>query len=91
MPTSNRSDFHHLLRSASRTARTAVYGPVRTVVWEGRSREAPPYPDQVLVVDLCTNAVDGGFDVFEVVRPAIDRVRLAGQVDADREGMPVQA
>ncbi len=23
----------------------AVYGPVRTVVWEGRSREAPPYPD----------------------------------------------
>lgn len=25
--------------------RTAVYGPVRTVVWEGKSREAPPYPD----------------------------------------------
>ena len=25
--------------------RTAVYGPVRTVVWEGRGREAPPYPD----------------------------------------------
>jgi hypothetical protein len=24
---------------------TAVYGPVRTVVWEGRSREASPYPD----------------------------------------------
>ena len=22
-----------------------MYGPVRTVVWEGRSREAPPYPD----------------------------------------------
>jgi hypothetical protein len=22
-----------------------VYGPVRTVVWEGRSCEAPPYPD----------------------------------------------
>jgi hypothetical protein len=22
-----------------------VYGPVRTVVWEGRGREAPPYPD----------------------------------------------
>ena len=29
----------HLIR------RTAVYGPVRTVVWEGRSRKAPPYPD----------------------------------------------
>jgi hypothetical protein len=27
------------------TRRTAVYGPVRTVVWEGRSREAPPYPN----------------------------------------------
>ena len=25
--------------------RTAVYGPVRTVVWEGRGREASPYPD----------------------------------------------
>ena len=25
--------------------RTAGYGPVRPVVWEGRSREAPPYPD----------------------------------------------
>ncbi len=24
-----------------------VYGPVRTVVWEGRGREAPPYPDSV--------------------------------------------
>jgi hypothetical protein len=24
--------------------RTAVYGPIRTVVWEGRSREAPPIP-----------------------------------------------
>ncbi|HET7381170.1 MAG TPA: hypothetical protein VFJ59_01095, partial [Pseudolabrys sp.] len=23
-----------------------MYGPVRTVVWEGRSREASPYPDQ---------------------------------------------
>jgi len=22
-----------------------VYGPVRTVVWEGRGREASPYPD----------------------------------------------
>lgn len=25
--------------------RTAGYGPVRPVVWEGRSREAAPYPD----------------------------------------------
>src|SRR5208282_3868489 len=33
------------LRWACSTRRTAVYGPVRTVVWEGRSRETPPYPD----------------------------------------------
>src|ERR1700757_5280787 len=30
----------------SATSRTAVDGPVRTVVWEGRSCEAPPYPDR---------------------------------------------
>src|ERR1700726_3951252 len=29
------------LERVSATSRTAVYGPVRTVVWEGRSREAP--------------------------------------------------
>lgn len=27
------------------TCRTAVYGPVCTVVWEEGSRKAPPYPD----------------------------------------------
>ena len=27
------------------TNRTAVYGPVRTVVWEGSGRKARPYPD----------------------------------------------
>jgi len=32
-------------KEAGSIRRTAVYGPVRTVVWEGRSREAPPYPD----------------------------------------------
>src|ERR1700730_16938849 len=31
---------------ASLICRTAVYGPVCTVVWEGWSREAPPYPDR---------------------------------------------
>jgi hypothetical protein len=28
-----------------KTDRTAVYGPVRTVVWEGSGRKARPYPD----------------------------------------------
>jgi hypothetical protein len=27
------------------TRRTAVYGPVRTVVWEGRAGNRSPYPD----------------------------------------------
>ena len=34
-------------KRVSATSRTAVYGAVRTVVWEGRSCEAPPYPDHV--------------------------------------------
>src|SRR5665647_2835680 len=38
--------------SADLIHRTAVYGPVRTVVWEGRSREAPPYPDLRCVVAI---------------------------------------
>src|SRR6516225_1157784 len=50
MPTSNRSVSHPWSARVSATSRTAVYGPVRTVVWEGRSREAPPYPDIVLAV-----------------------------------------
>jgi len=28
------------------TNRTAVYGPVRTVVWEGRRSDPSPYPDR---------------------------------------------
>src|SRR5215467_6355898 len=46
MHTSNRSACHPCFNRVSATSRTAVYGSVRTVVWEGRSREAPPYPDR---------------------------------------------
>ena len=49
MPTSNRSVFHPCSKRVSATSRTAVYGPVCTVVWEGWSREAPPYPDRVWI------------------------------------------
>src|ERR1039457_3991365 len=31
--------------SKSQLIRTAVYGTVRTVVWEGRMSDCPPYPD----------------------------------------------
>jgi hypothetical protein len=43
-----------------------VYGPVRTVVWEGRGREAPPYPD------LCCALWSA------VTRPAKATCRIAG-------------
>jgi hypothetical protein len=33
----------------SLTRRTAVYGPVRTVVWEGRAGNRSPYPDRYIV------------------------------------------
>ena len=42
---SPRSDFRLWPMDDSRTNRTAVYGPVRTVVWEGRRSDLPPYPD----------------------------------------------
>src|SRR5216683_4613074 len=32
--------------SQAQLIRTAVYGTVRTVVWEGRMSDCPPYPDQ---------------------------------------------
>ena len=38
-------NFCHCSRVDSLTNRTAVYGPVRTVVWEGRRSDLPPYPD----------------------------------------------
>lgn len=42
MPTSNRLAFPHLSSSESVTSRPAVYGPVRTVVWQGSAGEPPP-------------------------------------------------
>src|SRR6516164_4756520 len=51
--------------------RTAVYGPVRTVVWEGRCREAPPYPDFYIALAVKT----GGGDVH--TRDPMDSTRSA--------------
>ncbi len=47
MPTSNRLGFPHSLTSDSVTSRTAVYGPVRTVVWQGSVGDRRPYADLV--------------------------------------------
>jgi len=43
--TSDRSGFHHCSKSADVTNRTAVYGPVRTVVWQGSAGDRRPYAD----------------------------------------------
>ena len=44
MRTSARSVFLRYSRTASVTSRTAVYGPVCTVVWQGRQATAAPMP-----------------------------------------------
>jgi hypothetical protein len=46
MLTSGRSDFRPWSRAASVTNRTAVYGSVRTVVWQGSAGDRCPYADQ---------------------------------------------
>ena len=45
MRTSARSGFHRWSKGVSVTDRTAVYGPVRTVVWEGSAGDRRPYPE----------------------------------------------
>src|SRR5216684_2747610 len=47
MQLSPRWDFRHWSRVGSITNRTAVYGSVRTVVWEGRRSDPSPYPDRI--------------------------------------------
>ena len=47
MHTSARSAILHFLRTTSLTSRTAVYGPVRTVVWQGSAGDWRPYVDLV--------------------------------------------
>jgi hypothetical protein len=46
MPISNRSAFLRWSVSDGVTSRTAVYGPVRTVVWQGSAGDCRPYADQ---------------------------------------------
>ena len=46
MHTSGRSDYLYCSGTTSLTSRTAVYGPVRTVVWQGSAGDCRPYADQ---------------------------------------------
>jgi hypothetical protein len=47
MHTSARSAFLHCSETTSVTSRTAVYGPVRTVVWQGSAGDCRPYADHI--------------------------------------------
>jgi hypothetical protein len=51
MHTSARSAFLHCSRTTSLTSRTAVYGPVRTVVWQGSAGDCRPYADRTGISD----------------------------------------
>jgi hypothetical protein len=53
MLTSARSAFLHCSRTTSLTSRTAVYGPVRTVVWQGSAGDCRPYADQTGKQENC--------------------------------------
>ncbi len=50
MRTFGRLAFHHWSTSVSVTDRTAVYGPVRTVVWQGSAGDRRPYADQWTII-----------------------------------------
>jgi len=62
MPSSMRSACLVSPTVFSSTRRTAVYGPVRTVVWEGRAGDRSPYPDPDEVV-LILHVVHGSRDI----------------------------
>jgi hypothetical protein len=53
MHTSARSAFLHCSETISVTSRTAVYGPVRTVVWQGSAGDCRPYADLTGISDNC--------------------------------------
>jgi hypothetical protein len=47
MPISNRLAFRHCSTSNGLSSRTALYGPVRRVVWQGSVGDRRPYADLV--------------------------------------------
>src|SRR5258707_323516 len=68
----------------SEISRPAVYGPVRTVVWEGRSREAPPIPIFVNIATFCCAVEFGrhrGIADIEQAAPAKPELRLRALVN----------
>ena len=46
---------------------------------------------QIFMIDLAFDVGDDALDIVKIVRPAVNRVGLALQIDADQKGMAVQA
>src|SRR4051794_41682083 len=61
MLTSARSAFLHCSRTTSLTSRTAVYGPVRTVVRQGSAGDCRPYADLVRFSDRWASCCKTGY------------------------------
>jgi hypothetical protein len=55
----------------AQTSRTAVYGPVRTVVWQGAAGDRRPYADQVALRLLIITVI------FVVILPCIRFLTLS--------------
>jgi hypothetical protein len=75
MHTSARSDYLHCSGTTSVTSRTAVYGPVRTVVWQGSAGDCRPY------ADLCHTdlhwARNDWPDAFPTTYPCVPATRFS--------------
>ena len=84
-------DFPHCSRADSITNRTAVYGSVRKVVWEGRRSDPSPYPDQeclrhvgIKLGCLGSLKIDGGLAALSLQRigPGIPPAGLPSRLRA---------
>jgi hypothetical protein len=56
MPISNRLAFRHWSTSDGLSSRTALYGPVRRVVWQGSVGDRRPYADRIRQFGFLGNA-----------------------------------
>ena len=65
-----------------------MYGPVRTVVWEGRRRETPPYPDcrAIAAGDSIIQEVDGRLALSGLARPFLE-ARIVGRLELETSGI----
>jgi hypothetical protein len=59
MRTSNHSDFQRWSGMLAKPTRTAVYGPVCTVVWQGSAGDRRPYADLVPFAEVYDMAFAG--------------------------------